>query len=239
MKLTIIHGSPRKGNTYTAVQTALQEMRLHGEVEAREFFLPDDLPFFCMGCMACFEKGEEACPHAQYTIPLRDAMNDADALILTTPVYALRESGAVKAFLDHFAFQFIVHRPRLSMFGKKALIVCTTAGGGTQKSMEALKTSLTYWGVNRVYTLGMALHAGKWADMEDGKRTRFERKIRRCASAFYKDVHGGKRHIPYPILYIMYPFARAMLSGKLFKMPEDSLDRRYWEEKGLLQRRPF
>ena len=120
MKIVIVHGSPRKGNTYKATEVCKEEMRKHGEVEFAEIFLPKDLPEFCCGCMACFLKGKEKCPHAEYTIPILEHMISADALIFTTPVFALSLSGCMKSFLDHYAYIFIVHRSRIEMFKKKA-----------------------------------------------------------------------------------------------------------------------
>lgn len=239
MQIVVVHGSARKGNTYQAAQKVLSHMRTLGELSVQEYYLPQDLPHFCMGCMACFEKGEDACPHAKYTLPLRDAMEAADALIFTTPVYAMRESGGMKAFLDHFAFQFMVHRPRKSMFSKKALVLCTTAGGGMGAAIKAVRTSLVYWGVNRVYTQGLALRAASWDDLSPKRRARLEKRLTYRAEQLFRDVLSKKNHIAYPILHITYLFAKLMLQGKLFGISSDSIDSRYWREQGYFASRPF
>jgi multimeric flavodoxin WrbA len=79
MKITVIHGSPRKGNTYRAARIFLQALSKRGDVEVTEFFLPKDLPEFCRGCCSCVTRGEETCPHRQYTKPILDSMIQADA----------------------------------------------------------------------------------------------------------------------------------------------------------------
>ena len=59
--------------------------KLGGEVT--EFFLPRDFGEFCCGCTNCFMKGEEKCPHYEKLDPITKAVDEADVLILTSPVY--------------------------------------------------------------------------------------------------------------------------------------------------------
>ena len=63
MEVTVIHGSPRKGNTYEIAQKFMREMQTQGEVSFREFFLPQDMPEFCRGCFTCILRDEKLCPH--------------------------------------------------------------------------------------------------------------------------------------------------------------------------------
>lgn len=37
---------------------------------------------------------------------------EAEAFIISTPVYALNVSGGLKVFFDHMAFCYLNHRPR-------------------------------------------------------------------------------------------------------------------------------
>lgn len=233
MKITVIHGSPRKGNTYHAAQIFMDEMKKQGETEFFEFFLPKDMPEFCKGCMNCVLHGEQFCPHAKYRDPILEKMVESDALIFTTPVYVMRESGGMKAFLDHFPFLFIVHRAKPEMFHKKAFILSTTAGAGTGKAMKAIEESLKYWGVNRVYKKGFTLFSGNWKDMKQEKQDKFERQLRSCARKFQKDVASHKDHLPYIKTRFMFTLCK--------KMPAKcDIDRKYWEEQGWLNgKSPF
>jgi len=65
-------------------------------------------------------------------------MLNSDALIFTTPVFVLNINGAIKALLEHFGFMFMVHRPRLQMFGKIAYILATTAGARTKTAIKTI-----------------------------------------------------------------------------------------------------
>ena len=231
MKIVIVHGSPRKGNTYGATQTFKDEMLKHGEVEFVEFFLPKDMPEFCCGCMSCFLNGEETCPHSKYTMPLLEQMLSADALIFTTPVFALQTSGCMKSFLDHFAFIFLVHRARQEMFKKKAFIISTTVGAGAKDAMKTVSTSLKYWGVNRVYSYSFATFGDEWRGMKADKKDKIISKIQKKANLFYKEVSTGKRHYSYLLMRIMFSVSRFIMK----KYNDDSsLDKKYWAEKGWL-----
>jgi len=229
VKIVIVHGSPRKGNTYKATELFKEEMQKQGEIEFVDYFLPKDMPEFCCGCMACFLKGEEKCPHANYTIPILEQMVSAHALIFTTPVFVLSLSGCMKSFLDHFAYIFIVHRARTEMFKKKAFIISSTVGAGTKAAIKTISTSLKYWGVNRVYTYSFATFGDEWNNMKVDKKEKIERKLKKKATRFYKEVASGKKHRPYIFIRFMYILSKFILK----KYTDDSsLDKKYWIEKG-------
>ena len=111
MKTVIIHGQSHQGSTYH-IAHALGE-KLGGEY--KEFFLPRDFDKFCVGCNQCFMKGEESCPHYEALLPLTKAMDEADVIILASPVYVYHATGAMKAFLDHYGYRWMVHRDRKSV----------------------------------------------------------------------------------------------------------------------------
>jgi multimeric flavodoxin WrbA len=229
MKIVVVHGSPRKGNTYKATEFFKDKMQKQGPIEFVDFFLPKDLPEFCCGCMNCFLRGEEKCPHAAQTLPILEQMVSADALIFTTPVFVLSLSGCMKSFLDHFAYIFIVHRARPEMFKKKAFIISSTVGAGTKTAMKTISTSLKYWGVNRVNTYSFATFGDEWDDMKAAKREKFESQLKKKADTFYKEVASGKIHSPYLLIRTMYLISKFTIK----KYTDDSsLDKKYWIEKG-------
>ncbi len=230
MKITVIHGSPRKGNSYTATQKFLQAMKEHGEIDVREFFLPKDLPDFCKGCYNCFLRDDLACPHAGYVQPILQAMLEADGLVFNSPVYVLSLSGAMKSFLDHFGFIFLPHRPRPEMFHKKAFILSTTAGAGTRSAMGVIAKSLKDWGVNRVYQRGFSMYSLSWDEMPAKRRQKFENRLQADADRFYKAVAGKKDRPPYLQTRFLYFISKQLLKGS----EGNQLDKRYWKEHGWL-----
>jgi len=236
MNVVIIYGSPRKGNTYAATQLFKNEMLTWGTIEFTEFFLPQDMPEFCRGCMLCLEKHEALCPHSAYTLPILEAMLRADALIFTTPVFVLQTTGGMKAFLDHYSFLFIPHRARPEMFTKKAFVISSTAGAGTKEAIKTIVTNLKFWGVNRVYSLGFRMLGISFETMDQSRRAKIEGKIKTSAKHFYSEVASGKKRSPYLIARFMFYFRRGMLKKE---DEEVSADKRYWIAQNWFKRNPF
>lgn len=230
MKLVVIHGSPRKGNTYRLSQQFLGELRKHGEISVREFFMPQDMPEFCRGCCTCVMRDENLCPHAGYVRPILEAMLEADALVFTTPVYVMSASGGMKNFLDHLPYLFIVHRPRPEMFHKKAMILSTAAGAGMKSSMQPIAGCIKYWGINRIYRLGFALMASDWDSMPEKRKQKYHRRLEKAAKKFWRSVSQGDS-APTLFCRFMFGLCRTMhRSGK-----DIPVDRNYWKEHGWLK----
>lgn len=237
MKICIIHGSPRKGNTYRATQIFKEELQKGDDFQFTEFFLPHDLPHFCNGCFICFGKGEANCPHAQYTLPIANAIREADGLIITSPVYSLAETASVKAFLDHHSYLFMNHRPMEEMFSKVAMVISTTAGYGTGYAINTIRRALRFWGMRRVFSCGLTIYAMSWDDMSPAKQERFSRKLQKMAGQFYKALVKRNRLHPYLFTRFYFRMCINLLSG----FPDGNPDKEYWKEKGWLngKRRPF
>ena len=229
MKIAVVHGSPRKGNTYLAAQKFLEALGKRGEVEASEFFLPEAMPQFCRGCLSCVMRGEEKCPHARYSQPILSAMLAADALLFTTPVYVMSTSGIQKNLLDHFPFLFINHRPRPEFFRKKAFVLSTTAGAGLRSAMKPVAACLRFWGVNRIYKKGFRIFALNWDEMPEEKQEKYGRQIDRRAEKFWRAVSRGPG-APYLFTRFFYAMSRWMIK----KGMSTPLDREYWQAQGWL-----
>lgn len=231
MKICIIHGSPRKGNTFKAVEIFKEQLRKNGSVDFIEFFLPKDMPNFCCGCYNCFNNGEERCPHAQYVQPIAKAMKDADGLIFSSPVYALAESGEIKALLDHFAYIYIPHRPMEEMFSKIAMVISTTAGAGTNYAIKTVSRSLNYWGVKRVYKCGLRIFASSWDEMKKQKQDKFEKILCNKADKFYDSVQNRKILGQKIFTKVMFNIMKKMMQS----YPNGQRDKEYWVNKGWIK----
>ena len=97
MNIVIINGQNHKGSTYH-IGRMLAE-RVGGNIT--EFFLPRDFSDYCVGCSQCFEVGAESCLHYEAQQPIIKALDAADLIILTSPVYVYHASAPMKNFLDH------------------------------------------------------------------------------------------------------------------------------------------
>jgi multimeric flavodoxin WrbA len=151
MNIVVINGTEVKGCTYRIKESFLEPLRTAHRI--REFYLPKDCPKFCCGCKTCFFKNERLCPHAEYTMPVWDAVLAADLLVFAYPVYVLRAPGQIKALLDHFACHWMVHRPDKKMFTKRAVILTQSIGAPNGSAQKDVATSLSWMGVSDIKKL--------------------------------------------------------------------------------------
>ena len=176
VKITVIYGTQRraKSGTYNIAQQFIKLLSMGDDVT--EFFLPQDMPNFCRGCFQCFTDYRN-CPDYRYLKPITDAMNKADLLIITAPVYVYHVPGQVKAFLDHFAYAWMAHQPNPHMFKKQVLLISTAAGAGTKSTLKDLKDSMTFWGVARIHTFGRNVRAIDWDGVNDKTKLQIQKDI--------------------------------------------------------------
>lgn len=185
MKVIVIYGSMRKGSTYNCVQVFLESIT-DKITEKREFFLPKDMPHFCKGCFSCFINGEETCPHYKEMKLITKVLEDADLIILASPVYVSDVSGQMKSFLDHLAYRWMVHRPHPEMFKKIGLVISTAAGAGTRTTNKTMKRSLVFWGVNKIYSYGVNVAASEWNEVNIKKKKKIERQLSKLGNKIAK-----------------------------------------------------
>ena len=225
-RIVVLYGSPRKETGVRAARTFIDELVRLEPVDVREIFLFQEASDFCRGCFRCFTVGETACPHHKTIGPLVQAMDEADGLVLVSPVYSLQMSGTMKAFLDHLSYCFINHRPRF--YKKHAMVIVTTAGAGAGAVAKSLKQILTFWGVNRIETLGIRAQAISWEDMSPGVRQKARRRLKAKARRFHRDLSSGSLRPPRMMQLMMFA-AGKVLAGTL---EPDNPDRVYWEQMG-------
>lgn len=179
MKIVLIHGQNHKGSTYHMGRMLAE--KLADEESIKEFFLPRNLPHFCLGCYACIED-EIKCPYWSEKQIILDAMEQADLFILTSPNYCLAPSGAMKSFLDLMFDCWMVHRPKAWMFAKRAVVFSASAGAPCKKAMQPIKDSLFYWGVPSIQTYGLAVQAMNWETVKPERKAEIEKRISHIAA---------------------------------------------------------
>lgn len=231
MKVVIINGQNHKGSTYHAARMIAE--KLSDKYEIREFFLPEDFSDFCCGCTRCFAVNEKECPHYEKLKPITDAVDGADIIILASPVYVYHCTGQMKAWLDHYGWRWLVHRPEEKMFSKQAVVVSTAAGAGIRSAIKDMKDSLSFWGVPKIYSLGAAVMAVSWNEVKPSVKAKIERKADRIAAKIkalgIKPRVSVKGRFFFTVLRI--------LNRKSGMNPADSA---YWKSKGWTEKaRPW
>lgn len=190
MKITIVHGQSHKGSTYNVARKLAG--KLNGEIT--EFFLPRDFGETCVGCTNCILKTENACPHYNKLVNITSAIDNADVLIFASPVYVYHVTGAMKSFLDHYAYRWMVHRPDKRMFSKQAVCISTAAGAGTKSTNKDMQDSFFFWGVPKVYKFGIAVRAMSFEQIDSKTSNIIEKKTDLLAKKIKKN-YGKKLHI--------------------------------------------
>lgn len=227
MKITAIHGQCHKGSTYNIAKQLCD--KLGGEVT--EFFLPRDFDCFCKGCTACFTD-ETKCPHYEKLEPITKAMDEADVIILTSPVYVMHATGAMKAFLDHYGYRFLVHRPEEKMFTKQAVCISTAAGTGMKSTIKDMADSTFFWGIAKMYKLGVAVMETRWEAVKPEIKQKIEKNTTSLAKKISKKVGRIKPDIKTKGFFAVM----AMMQKNGF----NPADKEYWIAKGWTKgKRPW
>lgn len=96
MKIVIINGSARKGNTLTAIEAFVKGALEKNEIEVIE---PDRLHIApCKGCETC--QCYKGCVDSDDTNPTIDKIAAADMILFATPVYWWGMSAQLKLIID-------------------------------------------------------------------------------------------------------------------------------------------
>ena len=172
MKAAVFYGTPRQGTTWRLTQEFLSGL---GEVQLQEFYLPRDMGEVCTGCFSCMTGGGTGCPHAAAMAPLLEALDEADIVVCASPVYVMGMTAGLKAFFEHMACRWMVHRPEGGMFRKVGAAISTAAGPCTGGTLRAIRTQFRYLGIARTCRLGAAVGGG-WDWIGEKKRRALSRK---------------------------------------------------------------
>lgn len=228
LKTVIIYGQNHKGSTYQ-IAHGLAE-KIGGEIT--EFFLPGDFGEFCVGCNTCFNETETKCPHYRKLAPITESVDEADVIILASPVYVYHASGAMKAFLDHYGYRWMVHSPEESMFRKQGVCICTAAGAGMKSTLKDMSDSLFFWGIARIYKYGKAVAAVNWEGVSENKKRAIDQEMTALAEKIVS--RSGKVRPGFKtrgLFFLMHLMQRKGFNAR---------DAEYWKQKGWTKnRRPW
>lgn len=231
MKILTIMGTPHKGNTRAIVDLFLKEFEKDNN-EFDEIVLPIDFNKPCMGCANCILNGEDKCPHYNDINPLVEKIENADLIVLGTPVFVGSCTGSLKLFLDHLAYMWLVHRPKESMFNKVGLIVTSAGGSGVKQTTKLLKNNLFYWGVPQIFNYGVTTMkmGGNYSEYKD--KDKIIKQVKKKAKEVSKALE--KRKVGFKTKFFFNIFKMTQKNGW------NKTDVEYWKEKEWLNgKRPF
>lgn len=230
MRIAIIHGQNHKGSSYHIGRLVVEQMP--GEHEIKEFFLPRDLNHFCVGCYRCIENDAD-CPWYEQKNAIISAMEAADLLVFTTPTYCMAPSAPLKSLLDLTFTMWMSHRPRGSMFRKKAVVVSASAGSSTAGATKGVAQNLFYWGVPEIYRYGARVQAKNWECV----KPKIKDKITKDTAKLARKL--GKNKPPRVGIRTRFMF-RMMAGMQKANWSASPIEKEYWQNQGWLDKaRPW
>jgi multimeric flavodoxin WrbA len=142
MKIIGFNGSPRKTwNTATLLNKALEGAASQG-AETELIHLYDLNYKGCISCFACKTKDGKSygkCPIQDDLAVVFKKVEEADAIVLGSPIYLGRVTGEMAAFMDRFLFQYSVYSdPPQSLFPKKIHTGFIYTMNATEDQMKAM-----------------------------------------------------------------------------------------------------
>jgi len=186
MKIIAICGSPRKGNTYSVLNTIKESFP---DVDIKILMLKD-LDFkLCKGCYGCVMRGEEKCPLKDDRDMLINEMTEADGVIFASPAYSHMVSALMKNFFDRFGY--LAHRPQF--FGKYSMSLTTGSGYGAEFAIQYMDKMAKVFGFEVVPSLNLNIRPGKQSEnaIQYNKRKAIE-----AFEVFISRIEKGERTKP-------------------------------------------
>jgi multimeric flavodoxin WrbA len=162
MKVIAISGSPHgmHGTTGRMVSSVLEGAQSAGAA-AEVFSLADFTVQPCTGCDACGKTG--TCVIDDDYALIKNALCEADGIVLASPNYVSNISAQMKAFIDRS--QNLLHCQTLK--GKYGVAVVTSGGPYTDRGLEYLQFVMTMMGI---WTVGSMFVTNPQLDDENEQR---------------------------------------------------------------------
>jgi multimeric flavodoxin WrbA len=227
MKVLVIMGSPRKGNTYHAAERIREILQEKDPVEWEYVMLRDINLEQCRGCFLCLSKGEEFCPLKEDESNLEVRMREADGVVFASPVYGMQVSGLMKVFIDRHSYIF--HRPRF--FDQKAMLLTTTGAVGAKEVLDYLEFVARIWGFDVAARVGIQ-SSPTLGPLPRYRMLKNERELRAAAEAFHAALNRGTRSRPKFRDVIVFHAQRAAFDELGETAPADHS---YWADQGWLE----
>ena len=174
IKVVAFNGSPRKnGNTSCLINVVLDELKKEG-IKTEEVHVGKTQIHGCMGCMQCFEKKDGEC------VLKNDSVNgwikkvqEADGIILGSPVYCADLSAQIKAFIDRVGLVCVANGSLLKRKVGASVLAVRRAGAlpafhslnSFYTIQEMIIVGSSYW------NMGFGLKEGDVEKDEEGIRT--------------------------------------------------------------------
>lgn len=223
-KLLVIVGSPRKGETYHAIEKFEATLKKYAEVEVEYIMLSKIGLLDCTGCHNCIMKGHTLCRESAKVQELVDKMKSADAVVLASPVYNQHVTALMKKFLDYLSYLW--HRPE--MFGVNFLGI-SSGGGRFGEVFKFLKSNVQSWGGTWIGSLGVPHYEDLTPKYKAKSDQDFEKKAQLLLTAM------ERKALPAPTFMQLMMFNVWKMNARACKSSIPA-DYDYWKNKELFDK---
>ena len=193
MKILLINGSPKKeGNTFIALSKVQKTLETEG-IETELIHIGHKAIHGCIACGKCRELGR--CAFDDCVNEVAAKLNDADGIVIGSPVYYASPTGTLLSFLDRLFYSVPFD---LSM--KVGAAVAVARRGGTTATFDVLNKYFTinnmpvvssqYWNNVHGRVPGEA--------QQDAEGLQTMRQLARNMSFLVKSIHLGKEKFGLP-----------------------------------------
>jgi len=190
MRILAICGSPRKGNSYSVLNSIKEN---YPDMMLNEVNLK-----MCKGCYTCVLLGEEKCPLKDDRDMIVQEMLDADGIVSASPTYAAQVPWILKNFIDRIGYN--AHRPRF--FDKFFMSIATGAGYGIDEPNKYMSKMFTGFGFNVVPSLELQVLPKKI--MSEKRKVDNQKKTIKAFDAFIDRIKKNERDKPSKDLVIVF-----------------------------------
>jgi multimeric flavodoxin WrbA len=199
-KVIAINGSPRKKwNTASLLNKALEGAASQGA--ATELINLYDLNYKgCISCFACKLKDGKSygkCACRDDLTPILEKIEQADALILGSPIYLGAATGEMRSFIERLIFPYLVYDENYStLFNKKILTGFIYTMNVNESQMKEMgynyHLQTTEWAMKKVFGSSESLFVTDTYQFDDYSKyvaTKFnsEEKAKRRQEEFPRD----------------------------------------------------
>lgn len=193
-----------------------------------KIFISHQQILICRGCRKCFDKGENECPLKDDLLFIRDEIFNADALIVSSPVYVEDVNGIMKNWLDRMAF----YCHRSAFLKKNAILVTTSGSGSSDHALNTMKMALNTWG----FYISGKIKCRTGALMTPSEmKAKYNKKIKGIAKKLVDDFVDQSGEKPtfwgFVVFKVQQRYWQKTINYK------DTLDYNYWKDNGWLDSR--
>ncbi len=223
IKIAVLCGHKRlNGSNYNISKMLADKI---GNADVEYVFL-NDTPF-CKGCALCIEKGNELCPHHEQIDKIVQVIDASDILIINCPTYCMEMTAQLKAFFDHLAYRFLLHRPNPEMRKKSIAIISTCAGGGSNRVIKSINYQMVWWGNGKTYNLSQKVFSSNWAGVSSEIKKTLDKKTSLLAKRITKNL--GRNHQSLKSKFLAFVMKQVVKKIKI------GPDYKYWQDQGWIK----